>query len=242
MAEAPKLPKTTLLEVSVGTGSRGGIALLFDHQVSWMVLNPPTGGHAEIDVAGVQALGNFPRNLPLPAGVAAIHAGIKAATLTLRFDLKPGILAYTSPADGPATSLNVYFRTPIEEASSGSGMQGAVSGNPVQAATGCGADTSKAVALLQASLAKNPGYAEVREALAVLLTCAGNSAMGEQLLEDGMRAGGANTVHVVVLDAALQYGRGNAAGAVQILKTHAPIKVLDKGYFELLTDFEDAAK
>src|SRR5579871_4822574 len=243
-AVAPPRPKTALLEVSVGTSGRGGIALLFDHQVTWTVDNQSGGGHAEIQVAGVEAMSSFPRNLPLPPGVAAIHAVLKAETLTLKFELKPGILAYTAPANGPATALNVYFRTPIEEASTGAGMQGGAGSAPASgaSATGCGADTGKVVALLQQSLAKNPAYAEVREALAVLMTCAGNSAMAQQLMDAGLKTGGSNTVHTVVLEAALLYGRGDAAGAVQLLKAHAPIKVLDHGYFELLTDFENAAK
>lgn len=233
--------ETTLLEVSVGTGSRGGLTLMFDHSVDWTTHNP-SDGHAELDVEGVRALGTFPRNLPLPPGVKAIHAVISAPdTLNLKFDLKPGVQAYTFPGTGPSAAVNVYFRTPIEEAAAGDTMRPGPNGMPSGVGS-CGPVnplSAKAVTLLQQSLAKNPGYASVRATLAVLMTCNGNGAQAEQVAA-GVKAPG-DRVDVAVLDAALLYARGDAAGAMQVLKRAAPPKA-DPDYDELMADLSAAAE
>ena len=226
-------PETTLLEVSVGTTSRGGLTLKFDHPVDWKVNDPAGGAHAELDVQGVRALGTFPRNLPLPPGAAAIHAGITAPdTLNLRFDLRPGVRAYTFPQAGPAAAVNIYFRTAAEESLAPSLPPG------LQAAGGCGASATpqvaKAMGLLQQSLNRNPGYADVRAALALLETCAGDGAKAEQLLADGMKGGGG--VRLAVADATLRYARGDADGALKVLKSNAPPGNTDAGYLELTAD------
>lgn len=233
--------ETTLLEVSVGTSNRGGLTLMFDHPVDWTTENP-ADGHAELDVEGVRALGTFPRNLPLPPGVKAIHALITAPDiLNLKFDLKPGVQAYTFPGNGPAAAVNVYFRTPIEEAASGDTMRSGPDGIPMGAGS-CGPSSpaaAKAVTLLQQSLDKNPGYAPVRTALAVLMTCNGNGSQAEQVTADGRAAG--STVKIAVVDAALLYARGDATEAVQVLKSNAPAKA-DHGYDELLADLTAATE
>jgi len=240
-APAARGPETTLLEVSVGTTKRGGLTLKFDHPVSWVLDSPAGGGYAAIDVQGVRALGTFPRNLPLPPGVKAIHAGIIAAdTLNLSFDLRPGIQAYMSPANGPAAVLNVYFRTPIEQAAvesqSQNGDNGSACGAPASVAS------TRAVGLLQQSLARNPGDADVRSALALLETCGGDGAQAERLMAEGVKAGGTAGVKIAVLDATLLLARGDTDAAIQVLKMNAPSKTLDAGYFELLADFEAAAR
>jgi len=231
--------ETTLLEVSVGTSNRGGLTLVFDHPVDWTVQSP-TDGHAELDVEGVRALGVFPRNLPLPPCVKAIHAVISAPdTLNLKFDLKPGIQAYTLPGSGPASSVNVYFRTPLEQASVGDSMWGVAPGSG-----GCGPANPaavKAATLLQQSLDKNPGYAPVREALAVLMTCNGQGTQAEQLLAEGLKIADGGGTGMAVVDAALLYARGDTASALQMLKRSAPAKA-DRGYDELLADLKAAAQ
>src|SRR5690348_8034111 len=108
----PAVPPTHLLEVTVGTGPRGGLSMKFDRPVEWSVLGNDGRGSAEVAVLGVPDLGTFPRNLPLPPGVKVIHAGIiEPDTLRLLFTLAPGVRAVTVPADGPATMLNIFFRT-----------------------------------------------------------------------------------------------------------------------------------
>ena len=240
IAAAPER-ETTLLEVSVGTSNRGGLTLMFDHPVDWTTQNP-TDGHAELDVEGVRALGTFPRNLPLPPGVKAIHAVItQPDTLNLKFDLKPGVQAYTFPGNGPSAAVNVYFRTPIEEAASGDTMRAGPNGIPTGTGS-CGPASpasSKAVTLLQQSLDKNPTYAPVRTALAVLMTCNGNGTQAEQVAAGGKAAGIA--VKLAVVDAALLYAHGDATAAVQVLKSNAPAKA-DHGYDELLADLTAAAE
>ena len=238
----PRGAETTLLEVSVGTTKRGGLTLKFDHPVSWTVDSPAGSVHAQIDVQGVQALGTFPRNLPLPPGIKAIHAGITAPdVLNLGFDLRPGFQAYTSPMNGPSAVLNVYFRTPIEQAAIESQSQSGETG----AVGACGASASptslKAVSLLQQSLTKNPGNADVRGALVMLATCGGNGVEAERLTADGVKISGTAGVKIAVVDATLLLARGDADAAIQVLKMNAPSKILDAGYPELLTDFEAAA-
>jgi hypothetical protein len=239
----PRGPETTLLEVSVGTTKRGGLTLKFDHPVSWTVDSAVGSTHAEIDVQGVQALGTFPRNLPLPPGIKAIHAGITAPdVLNLGFDLRPGFQAYTSPMNGPSAVLNVYFRTASEQAAIESQPQAGET-----AATGaCGASTSaaslKAMDLLQRSLARNPGNADVRGALAMLATCDGNGVEAENLTADGLKISGTAGVKIAVVDASLLLVRGDTDAAIQVLKTNTPSKILDAGYSELLADFEAAVR
>ncbi|HSN18639.1 MAG TPA: hypothetical protein VLV87_10580 [Gammaproteobacteria bacterium] len=237
-------PETKLLEVSVGTSTRGGLTLMFDHPVEWTTSNP-ADSHAQLDVAGVHALSTFPRNLPLPPGVKAIHAVIGGKdVLSLRFGLKPGVQAYTFPGNGPSAVVNVYFRTPIEEAASGDTMRAGSNGIPMGSG-GCGAASAasaKAVTLLQRSLDKNPSYAAVRTALAVLMTCDGESPQAEQAVASGLKlpAKAPVTVTLAVVDAALLYARGDAAEAMLVLKSNAPAKA-DPGYDELLADFTAAA-
>lgn len=225
---------TSLVEVSVGTTSRGGLTLRFDHPVAWQVNDPGTGDE-ELNVRGVRALGTFPRNLPLPPGVTSIRASITPPdTLNLRFGLQPGIHLSTMPGTGPAAALGVYFRTPAEEAEAAT-TAGAAEAN------GCGASNSpeavKAATLLQRSLDKNPGYAPVREALALLETCAGDGAQAEQLLTTDTKDGG-NGVKLAVTDVALRYARGDIDGALNALKSGMPAG--DAGYQELLADLEAA--
>ena len=224
--------ETSLVEVSVGTTSRGGLALRFDHPVAWQVTSALGGAEADLDVRGVRALGTFPRNLPLPPGVSTIRAGITAPdTLNLKFALQPGIRAFTVPGTGPAASLNIYFRTPAEEAL-----------DAAEPATGaCGGSTSpqaaKAMGLLQRSLDKNPGYEAVRQALALLETCAGDGAKAEQLLTEGAKSDGG--VKLAVTDVALRYARGDFDGAINELKSGMPADN-NAGYQEVLTDLEAA--
>ena len=100
-----------LQEVSVGTGSRGGLTLKFDQPVSWTTKDNDGHGEAEVDIAGVHNLGTFPRNLPLPPGVMVIHAGITGPdTLRLWFTLLPNLKIFSAPDVGPSPTLNVYFR------------------------------------------------------------------------------------------------------------------------------------
>lgn len=225
--------ETSLVEVSVGTTSRGGLALRFDHPVAWQVTSALGGAEADLDVRGVRALGTFPRNLPLPPGVTTIRAGITAPdTLNLKFALQPGVHAFTVPGIGPAASLNIYFRTPAEEAQDAS-----------EPATGaCGGSTSpevaKAVGLLQRSLDKSPGYEAIRQALALLETCAGDGAKAEQLLAEGAKSDGG--VRLAVTDVALRYARGDVDGALQELKAEMPAGNSAAGYRELLADLEAA--
>ena len=224
---------TSLVEVSVGTTSRGGLTLRFDHPVAWQ-MNAAGMGDGELDVQGVRALGTFPRNLPLPPGVTSIRAGISAETLKLGFGLQPGIRVYTVPGSGPAAALNIYFRTPDEETA-------ALAESGTSDAGACGASASpqavKAMPLLQQSLDKNPGYAAVRQTLALLETCAGDGAKAEQLLAATGKDGG-NGVKLTVTDVALRYARGDIDGALKALKDGMPAG--DAGYQELLADLEAA--
>ena len=102
---------TGLREVSVGTGSSGGLTLKFDRPVSWTTKDNGGRGEAEVDIVGVRNLGTFPRNLPLPPGVMVIHAGITGPdTLRLWFTLLPNLKIFSAPVSGPSPTLNVYFR------------------------------------------------------------------------------------------------------------------------------------
>ena len=238
MANARPGRETTLLEVSVGTTSRGGLTLRFDHPVDWKVNGALGGAEAELDVQGVRALGTFPRNLPLPPGVTAIRAGITAPdTLNLKFNLQPGIRIFAAPAAGPAAALTIYFRTPAEEALASSSAAAADIGT-------CGAqpspETAKAITLLQQSLDKNPGYEAVRQTLALLETCSGDGAKAEQLLGDGTKTGGDGGVKLAVTDAALRYARGDIDGALKSLKSSAPAGTADPGYQEVVADLQAA--
>lgn len=232
-------PETALLEVTVGTTMRGGLTLKFDHPVNWTVDSTAGSPRAEIDVQGVHALGTFPRNLPMPPGVKAIHAGITAPeTLNLGFDLRPGIQAYTSPVNGPSAVLNVYFRTPIEQAAIESQSQAGETG-------ACGASGSvasfKVMKLLRQSLAGNPGNTDVRTALALLQTCSGDGVQAEKLMAEGVKAGSTGGVRIAVVDATLLLAGGDTGAAIQVLKANAPPKGQDAGYSELRADFEAAA-
>ncbi|HEV2112491.1 MAG TPA: hypothetical protein VGT99_14135 [Gammaproteobacteria bacterium] len=229
---------TTLLEVSVGTTSRGGLTLRFDHPVDWSVNGATGDAEAELDVRGVHALGTFPRNLPLPPGVSAIHAGIAAPdALKLKFGLQPGVRLITVPAAGPAAALNIYFRTPVEEALASTSAAAVDAG-------ACGAQASpeaaKAITLLQRSLDKNPGYEAVRQTLALLETCAGDGAKAEQLLAEGVKSGGG--VKLAVTDAALRYARGDIDGALKSLRDGAPAGATDPAYQELMADLQAATQ
>ena len=98
------------------------------------------------------------------------------------------------------------------------------------------------MSLLQQSLTKNPGNADVRGALVMLATCGGNGVEAERLTADGVKISGTAGVKIAVVDATLLLARGDADAAIQVLKMNAPSKILDAGYPELLTDFEAAAR
>jgi hypothetical protein len=237
----PEAPPTHLLEVSVGTSVRGGLTMKFDHPVSWSVLGNDGHGSAEVAVLGVRDLGTFPRNLPLPPGVKVIHAGIiEPDTLRLVFTLVPGVRALTTPADGPAAVLNIFFRTAREMAALAALPQS------LQTTGGCGVAatprTAKAMQLLQASLDKNPSYAAVRTVLAMLATCGGDGARAERLLAGATQGTGDPALQLVAASAALRFARGDADGAVQMLKSSAGIAKADPGYAALLADLQSAAK
>ena len=237
----PPAPPTNLLEVSVGTSVRGGLTMKFDRPVNWSVLGNDGRGSVEVAVLGVRDLGTFPRNLPLPPGVKVIHAGIiEPDTLRLRFSLIPGVRAVTAPADGPAPALNIFFRTAREIAA-----MPALPQTP-QNTGGCGVAATpratRAMQLLQASLDKNPSYAEVRTVLAMLKACAGDGARSEQLLSDGIRAGGDAGLQLLAADAALRFARGDTDGALALLKSNASAARGDAGYAELMMDLQSAAK
>lgn len=237
----PVVPPTILLEVTVGTGPRGGLSMKFDRPVEWSVLGNDGKGSAEVAVLGVRDLGTFPRNLPLPPGVKIIHAGIvEPDTLRLLFTLTPGVRAVTVPADGPATMLNIYFRTASDRT--------ALPALPrtLQNTGGCGVaatpQTARATRLLQASLDANPSYAEVRMALAMLASCGGDGTRAEQLLSDGRKAGGDSALQLVAADAALRFARGDADGALALLKSNAASAKGDAAYAELTVDLQSALK
>ncbi|HEY3859576.1 MAG TPA: hypothetical protein VGM47_08200 [Gammaproteobacteria bacterium] len=235
--EAP--PVTALLEVSVGTRNNGGLSLKFDHPVSWTVSDNIGKGDAQVDIQGVHNLDTFPRNLPLPPGVRIIHAGIvDADTLHLRFTLRQGVRAITAPADGPSPVLSLFFRTAAE------GYKAPALPPSIQATGGCGAPSatsSKAIALLQRSLDKNPTYADVRTALTLLETCIGDGSRAELLLTQSLKTRANSAMRITAADAALRFARGDAAGALQVLKANAADAVGDPGYAELMADIQAAA-
>lgn len=233
-------PVTTLLEVSVGTRTRGGLTLKFDQPVSWTVSDNLGKGDAQVDIQGVHNLDTFPRNLPLPPGVKVIHAGIvDADTLHLRFTLRQNVRAFTSPAEGPSNLLSLFFRTAAEGNAAPLLPQG------IQSSGGCGgsasAATAKAITLLQRSLDKNPAYADVRTALTLLETCTGDGSKAEQLLAQDLKAGGNSPMRVLSADAALRFARGDTVGALQSLKANLAAANGDAGYTELMADLQAAA-
>lgn len=231
---ASTLPATRLLEVRVGTTRLGGLTLRFDHPVSWVLQDPPDSRQAELDVQGVNALAAFPRNLPLPPGLAALHAQqVAPDILKLQFDLRRRIRAYASPAAGPAAALTIYFRTPAE-----ANLPAPAPANADMTAGRCGAaatpQVTKAITLLQQSLDKNPGYADVRAGLALLEACSGDGAKAQQLLSTGVKS--VTAVRLAVTDATLRYVRGDADGALKTLKANTPPGSSDPGYMELTAD------
>ena len=232
-------PVTNLLEVSVGTRTRGGLTLKFDQPVSWTVSDNLGKGDVQVDIQGVHNLDTFPRNLPLPPGVKIIHAGIvDADTLHLRFTLRQNVRAFTAPAEGPSTMLSLFFRTAAE----GSALPALP--QAIQSSGGCGAGasaaTTKAIALLQRSLDRNPAYADVRTALTLLETCTGDGSKAEQLLAQDLKTGGNSPMRVISADAALRFARGDTGGAVQSLKANLAAAHGDQGYAELMADLQAA--
>lgn len=232
-------PVTTLLEVSVGTRTRGALTLKFDQPVSWTVSDNLGKGDAQVDIQGVHNLDTFPRNLPLPPGVKVIHAGIvDADTLHLRFTLRQNVRAFTAPGDGPSTTLSLFFRTAAE------GSAAPALPQAIQSSGGCGsgatAANNKAIALLQRSLDKNPTYADVRTALTLFEACTGDGSKAEQLLAQGLKADGEGTLRLAAADAALRFARGDMGGAVQMLKANAATANGDPGYAELMADLQAA--
>ncbi|HEY3645888.1 MAG TPA: hypothetical protein VGM16_11175 [Gammaproteobacteria bacterium] len=235
----PAAPPTKLLEVSVGTSVRGGLTMKFDRPVNWSVLGNEGQGSVEVAVLGVRDLGTFPRNLPLPPGVKVIHAGIiEPDTLRLSFTLLRGVRAVTAPADRPATTLNIFFRTAREIAALPALPQ------TLQPSGGCGVAAApriaKAIQLLQASLDKDSSYAEVRMALAMLATCGGDGARAEHLLASGPQGAGDPQLQLVAADAALRFARGDADGAIQFLKSNAGTAKASPGYAALIADLQAA--
>lgn len=246
--------ESTLLGAGAGTTSRGGVTLMFDHPVNWRLNNQPGGDHVVLDVQGVQKMGAFPRNLPLPPGVTAIHAGITAPdTLNLGFEVEPGMQAYTAPGTGPASVLNIYFRRAGEEAPAVAAAP-AATGGPTEATAVpvAGGDVytsalaalnagegAKAVVLLQQSLSENPDNADARETLAVLEARLGTSTQAEQLLADGLKRGGGGKPRLAMVYATLLYDRGDTDTAIDVLKANAPPMDSDPNYFALLAAFED---
>jgi|GEM_PF-6532329 len=231
----------TLLEVSVGTRTRGGLTLKFDQPVSWTVSDNLGKGDVQVDIQGVHNLDTFPRNLPLPPGVKIIHAGIvDADTLHLRFTLRQNVRAFTAPAEGPSNLLSLFFRTAAEGSSAPLLPQG------IQSSGGCGsgasAATTKAITLLQRSLDKNPAYTDVRTALMLLETCTGDGSKAEQLLAQDLKAGGNSPMRIVSADAALRFARGDMGGALQSLKANLAAANGDAGYAELMADLQAAAR
>jgi Flp pilus assembly protein TadD len=246
--------ESTLLGAGAGTTSRGGVTLMFDHPVNWSLNNQAGGDRVELDVQGVQKMGGFPRNLPLPPGVTAIHAGITAPdTLNLGFEVQPGMQAYTAPGTGPASVLNVYFRRAGEETpavAAAPAAAGEATEAPATAVAGGDAYTgalaalnagegAKAVVLLQQSLSENPDNADARETLAVLEARLGTGTQAEQLLADGLKRGGPGRARLAMVYATLLYDRGDTDSAIDLLKTNAPPMDSDPNYFALLAAFED---
>lgn len=80
--------------------------------------------------------------------------------------------------------------------------------------------SQEARAALQAALALEPGHEAARQTLAVLLIENGVNNEAEALLAEGLRLNPAQTNFAIVL-ARLQLERGDAAGALQVLRAHA---------------------
>lgn len=246
--------ESALLGAGAGTTSRGGVTLMFDHPVSWSLNNQAGAGRVELNVLGVRKMGTFPRNLPLPPGVNAIHAGIRGSdTLDLGFDVQPGTQVYTAPGTGPASVLNIYFRKAGEDlpalaASTAAGgesaeapaapVAGGDSYSSALAALNAG-EGAKAVVLLQQSLSENPDNADARETLAVLEARLGTGTQAEQLLADGLKRGGTGKPRLAMVYATLLYDRGDTDTAIDVLKTNEPALDSDPNYFALLAAFED---
>lgn len=248
--------ESALLGAGSGTTSRGGVTLMFDHPVNWRLNNQAGSDRIALDVEGVRKMGTFPRNLPLPPGVNAIHAGITAPdTLNLGFDVQPGMQAYTAPGAGPASVLNIYFRrageeSPTPSASGALVVSGAPAETPAAPVAGGDAYTgalaalnagegAKAVVLLQQSLSEDPDNADARETLAVLEARLGTGTQAEQLLADGLKRGGPGRPRLAMVYATLLYDRGDTDAAIDLLKANAPAMDSDPNYFALLAAFED---
>lgn len=234
-------PVTNLLEVSVGTRTRGGLTLKFDQPVSWTVSDNLGKGDVQVDIRGVHNLDTFPRNLPLPPGVKLIHAGIvDADTLHLRFILRQNVRAFTAPTEAPSTLLSLFFRTAAE------GSAAPALPQAIQSSGGCGSGTSaataKAIALLQRSLSRNAAFADVRTALTLLETCTGDGSKAEQLLAQDLHAGKDGTLRTISADAALRFARGDMSGALLSLRANMAVANGDPGYAELLADLQAAAQ
>lgn len=237
--------ETLLLGAGAGTTSRGGISLMFDHPVDWNVDNPMGGQHVQVDVQGIRSLTNFPRNLPMPPGVSAVHTGIDGGVLKLSFDVKPGIQAYTTPGQGPASTLNIYFRTPTQQAlefAQAPAPQAPATPVPGGAAYSAALtalqsnDYPKALDLLQQSLKTNPDYGSAREMLAVAEAHQGNVLQAGQVLSDGIKRGGSQATRFVVMDATLLHARGQDQDAVTLLKGNAKAAGADPNYAALLAN------
>jgi hypothetical protein len=241
VAAATQAAPVKLLEVSVGTRTRGGLTLKFDNPVSWAVSDNLGKGDAQVDIQGVHDLDSFPRNLPLPPGVKVIHAGIvDADTLHLRFTLQKNVRAFAAPADGPSTILSLFFRTAAE------GSAPPALPQSIQSSGGCGNGASvtsaKAITLLQRSLDKNPAYADVRTALSLLEICTGDGSKAELLLAQSLKAGNVGALRLTVADAALRFARGDTGGALQLLRSYAADANGDAGYAELMADLQAATR
>lgn len=245
--------ETLLLGAGVGTTSHGGISLMFDHPVDWNVNNTSGGQRVQVDVQGIRSLANFPRNLPMPPGVSAVHTAIDGGVLTLNFDVKPGIQAYTTPANGPASTLNIYFRTPTQQAlefAQAPAPQAPTTPVPGGAAYSAALaalvanDYPKALDLLQQSLKTNPDYGSAREMLAVTEAHQGNVLRAGQILADGIQRGGSQVTRFVVMDATLLNARGQDKDAVTLLKGNAKAAGTDPNYTALLVNLagSDPAK
>lgn len=239
------MQETLLLGAGAGTTSRGGISLMFDHPVDWNVDNQMGSQHVLVDVQGIRSLTNFPRNLPMPPGVSAVHTAIDGGVLKLSFDVKPGIQAYTTPGQGPASTLNIYFRTPTQQAlefaqapapqAPATPVPGGAAYSSALAALQSG-DYPKALELLQQSLKTNPDYGSAREMLAVAEAHQGNVLQAGQILSDGIKRGGSQGTRFVVLEATLLHARGQDKDAVTLLKDNAKAAGADPNYAALLAN------
>lgn len=245
--------ETLLLGAGAGTTSRGGISLMFDHPVDWSVDNRMGDQRVRIDVQGIHSLANFPRNLPMPPGVSAVHTAIDGSVLKLNFDVKPGIQAYTTPGQGPASTLNIYFRTPTQQAlefAQAPAPQAPATPVPGGAAYSAALaslqsnDYRKALELLQQSLKTNPDYGSAREMLAVAEAHQGNVLQAGQILSDGIKRGGSQVTRFVVMQATLLHARGQDEDAVTLLKENAKAAGADPNYAALLANLasSDPAK